>query len=158
VPADALAELFVSHTLLVLQRPSPNARLNVARTMFETDGLPPGGAEALNAMDRIWVPSAFNRETFARSGVDPAKIAVLPGAIDAPAFAAEVVPWPLPGKEAFRFLSVFDWTRHKGWNVLLEAFAREFGSEPGVGLVLKVWSSNGYTLAQIHDQADAFLR
>jgi RNA polymerase sigma factor (sigma-70 family) len=158
VPPDAPAELFVSHTLLVLQRPSPLARFNVARTMFETDGLPPGGAEALNAMDRVWVPSAFNRETFARSGVDSEKIAVLPGAIDAHAFAAEAEPWPLPGEEAFRFLSVFDWTRHKGWDVLLEAFAREFGSEPGVGLVLKVWSSNGYTLEQIHEQADAFLR
>src|SRR5207244_1892552 len=76
-----------------------------------------------------WVPSEFNRETFVRSGVDPAKIAIVPGAMDPAPFAAVVEPWPVPGEERFRFLSLFDWTLHKGWDVLLEAFAREFGPE-----------------------------
>src|SRR5207247_11184257 len=93
VPADAPAELFVSHTLPLLQQPSPHARFNIARTMFETDRLPAGFVERLNRMDRIWVPSEFNRETFVRSGVDPDKIAVLPGAIDPDPFAADVEPW-----------------------------------------------------------------
>src|SRR5207247_2311553 len=111
-----------------------------------------------NQMDRIWVASEFNRETFVRSGVDPAKISVVPEAIDAAAFAADVEPWPLPGNETYRFLSVFDWTLHKGWDALLEAFASEFGSDAQVGLVLKVWSSSGYTLEEIREQADAHLR
>jgi glycosyltransferase involved in cell wall biosynthesis len=158
LPLDTQADLFVSHTLPALQRPSPHARFNIARTMFETDRLPPGCETALNAMDRVWVPSEFNRETFVRSGVDPAKLGVIPGAIDPAPFGAPVDPWPLPGEQRFRFLSLFDWTLHKGWDVLLEAFALEFGDDPEVGLVLKVWSSNHYTLAGICSQADAFLR
>src|SRR5207302_3254874 len=33
---------------------------------------------------------------------------------------------PKAERRPFVFLSVFDWSLHKGWDVLLEAFAREF--------------------------------
>jgi len=175
VPADTPAELFVCHTLPPLQQPSPHARFNVARTMFETDRLPQGWEALLNRMDRVWVPSEFNRETFVRSGVDPEKIAVVPAALDAAPFAAEVEPWPLPhagngrgerageaqpkeGDAPYRFLSVFDWTLHKGWDVLVEAFAQEFGDDPAVELWIKTWSSNFYTLEDLRSQVDAHLR
>jgi glycosyltransferase involved in cell wall biosynthesis len=171
VPAGSPAELYVYHTLAALQEPSPQARFNIGRTMFETDRLPAGWAERLNRMDRLWVPSEFNRETFVRSGVAPEKIAVVPGAIDPAPFAAEVEPLPLPfltphtshtahtsHTSPFLFLSVFDWTLHKGWDVLLEAFAAEFGADPEVGLVVKTWSSHHYTLEDLREQADALLR
>src|SRR5262249_30973208 len=96
VPPDTAADLFVCHTLIPLVQPSPQARVNVARVMFETDRLPEGWAGHLNRMDRIWVPSEFNRETFVRNGVEPGKLAVLPGSIDPAPFAADVPPWPLP--------------------------------------------------------------
>src|SRR5688500_18246801 len=118
--------------------------------MFETDRLQPERVAALNKMDRVWAPSKFNQETFVRSGVDPARTAVVAGAMEAAPFAAPFQAWPVPGNDEFKFLTVFDWTLHKGWDVLVEAFAREFGADPRVGLVLKVWSSNGYTMDQIH--------
>ena len=155
---DTPCELFISQTTPPLNRPNPHAQFNIARTMFETDRLQPGWEQSLNQMDRIWVPSEFNRGTFVRSGVDPQKIAVVPECLDVDAFSAEVAPWPLPGTEKFKFLSVFDWTRHKGWDVLLPAFAQEFADSPDVGLVLKVWSSNGYRLEDIRAQADACLQ
>jgi glycosyltransferase involved in cell wall biosynthesis len=159
VPPDTPAELGVFHTLLGLQQPLPNARFSIARTMFETDRLPAGAADRLNRMDRVWVPSVFNQETFIRSGVDPQKIAVVPEAIDPTPFAVPALePWPVPGPETYRFLSVFDWTLHKGWDILLTAFAAEFGADPQVGLILKVWSSYGYTLAEMQRQADVLLR
>jgi glycosyltransferase involved in cell wall biosynthesis len=159
VGGDTPAELCVRHTLLTLQRPSASARFNIARTMFETDRLPDGAAAALNGMDRIWVPSEFNRETFVRSGVVPEKIAVVPGSIDVSLFEERgAEPWPLPGGEPYRFLSVFDWTLHKGWDVLLGAFAAEFGGDPQVGLILKIWSSQRYTLDDMRAQAEAHLR
>jgi glycosyltransferase involved in cell wall biosynthesis len=159
LPPDTPANICVRQTLLSHLEPSPAARFNIARAMFETDGLPPGAVERLNRMDRVWVPSRFNRETFARAGVDPDRIAVLPEAIDAAPFAApDLDPWPLDGEEAYRFLSVFDWSLHKGWDILLEAFASEFGDDPFVGLVLKVWSSLGYRLAEIQEQADRHLQ
>ena len=42
------------------------------RTMFETDRIPAGWVESCNRLDRIWVPSEFNRRTFAAAGVEPA--------------------------------------------------------------------------------------
>jgi glycosyltransferase involved in cell wall biosynthesis/tetratricopeptide (TPR) repeat protein len=78
-----------------------------------------------------------------------------------------------PGSEAtlesgslppYRFLSVFDWTLHKGWEVLVEAFVRAFPTpestvgERGAELWIKTWSTNGYTLAQIRGQVEAHLR
>jgi glycosyltransferase involved in cell wall biosynthesis len=158
VPRETPSDLYVCHTLPPLVEPSPSARLNIARTMFETDRLPAGWEGCLNRMDRIWVPSEFNRETFVRSGVDPDKLAVLPGCLDPAPFAEAVEPYPIRGRERFRFLSVFDWTLHKGWDVLLEAFAQEFGSDAEVGLVLKVWSSHHYTFEAIAEQADQHLR
>jgi glycosyltransferase involved in cell wall biosynthesis len=159
VPADSPVELCVRQMRFPPQPPTRTAHFNIARVMFETDWLPSGADIALNAFDRIWVPSEFNRETFVKSGVSPEKLAVIPEAIDAAVFAVEAAePWPLPGEEAYRFLSVFDWTLRKGWDVLLEAFASEFGSDPYVGLILKVWSSLGYTLEEMQAQADALLR
>ena len=152
------AELLVTYTLPALQRRSPLARFQIGRTMFETDRLPAAWVEQLNTLDRIWVPSEFNRETFMRSGVEAEKLALIPEVLDTEAFAAEVEPWPVPGEEAFRFLTVFDWTLHKGWDLLLTAFVQEFGDNPEVGLVIKTWSSNHYSLDDIRGQADAFLQ
>lgn len=157
VQYETPSEIFISQTTPPLNRPSPYARFSIARTMFETDRLQPGWEVLLNRMDRIWVPSEFNRDTFVRSGVDPEKIAVIPGSLDPAPYLTESEPWPVPGTESFRFLSVFDWTLHKGWDLLLEAFAREFGENLDVGLILKVWSSNHYTLEDIRNQAEAVL-
>src|SRR5262249_59992479 len=47
----------------------PRASRHIGRTMFETDRIPASWVEPCNEMDEIWVPSAFNVQTFARSGV-----------------------------------------------------------------------------------------
>ncbi|KAI8470058.1 MAG: hypothetical protein J3K34DRAFT_265568 [Monoraphidium minutum] len=54
----------------------------VARTMFETAGLPEHLAAHVAAMDEIWVPTEFNRESFASAGIDRSKIFLVPEAID----------------------------------------------------------------------------
>lgn len=166
VPADASCRLLIRQSLPGLLARSPSAAFQVVRTMFETDRLPPACVDRLNVMDRLWVPSEFNRETFIRSGADPDRLAVVPSVLDPAPFAAESCPWPLPGNPAgdghsgpFRFLSVFDWTLHKGWDVLIEAFAREFpGPRPDAVLYLKTWSTHGYSLEQVRSQADGLLR
>ena len=58
--------------------PPPKAAYSIARTMYETDSLPPGWAERCNALDAVWVPSEFHRRTFEGAGVDGSKIAVVP--------------------------------------------------------------------------------
>ena len=61
-------------------------------------------------MCQVWVPSAFNRDSFVDSGVDPTKIRVLPEAFDTQSWNPKLAEAPLetPGRTAgFTFLSVF---------------------------------------------------
>ena len=62
--------------------PPPNAIYKVGRTMYETDRAPATWVPRLNGMDRIWVPTVFHKNAFAKSGVDPSKLVVLPEAVD----------------------------------------------------------------------------
>lgn len=201
VPENTPADLLVLNTLPWLVERKANARFQIARTVFESDRLSSAWVHRLNSMDRIWVASEFNRQTFAESGVDPAKIAVIPEALDAELFGAECEPLPLnfggsfglvpsaadaastaaahdfrdgakvslrgaderaaedttSATPPFRFLSIFDWMLHKGQDILLEAFAQEFGDRPDVELVIKTWSSNHYAFETIIEQANSML-
>lgn len=156
-PAEVSASLVVVSSPLPGLQPPVGAEGTIARTKWETDGLPDGAVHALNTFDRIWVPSAFDREVFAGSGVEDERIAVIPPAVDCTAFAPGVEPGEMPGSEPFRFLAIFDWRLQKGWDVLLQAFADEFGAESSVGLVIKTWSSAGADESAIRAQADQIL-
>jgi glycosyltransferase involved in cell wall biosynthesis len=120
----------------------PQARHLAGRTMFETDGLPPGWAQNCNRVHEVWVPSRFNMETFRRAGVEPSKVYLLPEGVDTSHFRPGVEPLPLPGRPGFTFLSVFDWQFRKGWDVLLRAYLTEFQPHEDVRLVLKVYQYN----------------
>ncbi|HEY8495839.1 MAG TPA: glycosyltransferase [Limnochordales bacterium] len=111
--------------------------VRIGRTMFEADRLPPRWVTACNRMHAIWVPSRFNYQTFAASGVDPRKLRVLPVGVDTELYNPRATPLPLPGARGFRFLSVFTWIRRKGWPLLVEAYVREFHPAEDVTLVLK---------------------
>ncbi|MCW3096929.1 MAG: hypothetical protein JWL77_2547 [Chthonomonadaceae bacterium] len=143
------------------------AGLVIGRTMFETDRIPADWALACNRMDAIWVPSEFHRQTFLRSGVEAHRLAVIPGCFDPTPFLNTRPPAEsvrakrnLPKKETrpFTFLSVFDWTLHKGWDVLLTGFLQAFEGRDDVALTLKVWSSLGYSEEQIREQAAEHVR
>jgi len=147
----------------------PDAGVVIGRTMFETDRLPADWVEACNGMDYVWVPSEFNRQTFAQAGVEAGKLVVIPNCFDPAEFAEDPTPLGPVDAEAepaeqpnaapsFVFLSVFDWTRHKGWDVLLRAFLEEFDPAEDVRLVLKVWSTLGHGPKGISDQATEFCR
>lgn len=116
----------------------PGARANIGRTMFETDRIPAAWVKKCNEMDEIWVPTRFNVETFARSGVMPAKLFVVPGGIDPAVYSPDVPPFDWPDKKGYNFLSVFEWNIRKGWDILLSAFLAEFRRKDDVALILKV--------------------
>ena len=121
---------------------------HVGRTMFETDRLPEGCVEACNRMDELWVPSRFGAEVFQSAGVPAEKLFVVPGAISEE-FLRQVRPLEIEGQTGFTFLSVFDWSIRKGWDVLLRAFVEEFTSRENVTLLLSVGSSRGLSREQI---------
>ena len=66
---QAQGAVHVWHILASHFQTDPAALANVGRTMFETDRLPAGWAEACGRMDAVWVPTEFNRTTFRRAGV-----------------------------------------------------------------------------------------
>jgi glycosyltransferase involved in cell wall biosynthesis len=131
---------------------------NVARTMFETDRLPSAFKSRLIEVDEIWVPAAFNLDTFARGGIPEHRLRVLPETIDFELFTPGTVePWPLRRPRSFSFLTNFDFTDRKGWDVLLDAWARAFGPDEDVCLVLKCLSQHGASVDSIRSRIDAHL-
>ena len=117
-------------------RRDPNAVYNIGKTYFETDGLSPEWVSRCNAMDEIWVASEFNVETFRRSGVT-VPLVVIPDGVDADFYRSGVEPLVIPGRRAFAFLSIFEWTYRKGWDVLLKAWAEVFSPDDDVCLILR---------------------
>jgi len=113
-------------------------RARVGRTAFGTDRIPDGWAERCNAMNEIWVPSEFNRETFTGSGVDALKIRVLHTGVDTHLFRPGLRPLDIQHIRGFNFLSITDGRRQGGTDVLLRAYLQEFSSDDDVALLLKI--------------------
>jgi glycosyltransferase involved in cell wall biosynthesis len=123
------------------------AGARVGRTVFETDRIPDTWVAACNAVEEVWLPSQFNVETFSASGVDPERLHVVPTPIRLTRWRGDDrLDLPLSG---FTFLSVFDWSLRKGWDLLLAAYADEFGPSDDVILILAVHSSHGHTAAEL---------
>jgi glycosyltransferase involved in cell wall biosynthesis len=110
---------------------------SVARTMFETDSVPSSWLGQLAAFDEVWVPTQWNATTFARSGVPADRLHVLPETIDAELFTPAAEPLSLEAPRQFVFLTNFDFTDRKGWDVLLDAWCAAFDEDEDVCLVLK---------------------
>ncbi len=115
-----------------------SAAYMVGRTMFETDSIPPTWVEPCNAMDELWLPSAFNAETFRRAGVT-VPIHLVPGGIDSSTYRPDVAPLPIAGLQGTIFLSVFEWRLRKGWDVLLRAWAEAFTPAEDATLVIRTF-------------------
>jgi GT2 family glycosyltransferase len=111
-------------------------RYKVGFTMLEVDGFPADWVRQANAMDEVWVPSAFNRDGFLRSGLKkPAH--VIPLGVDTDYFHPGVVAWPNPAGE-YVFLSLFEWGERKEPWLLLKAFSEEFSAREPVRLLCKI--------------------
>ena len=115
----------------------------IGRTVFATDRIPGEWVAACNLVEEVWVPSRFNVETFAAAGVDLERLHVVPSPIRLARWTGEDRLELPPGR--FNFLSVFDWSLRKGWDVLLRAYCAEFAGQDDVALVLKVNAAYGQT-------------
>lgn len=116
----------------------------IGYTMMETGNLPAGWAEACRYMDEIWVPTAFNKETFSRNGVPENKIKVVPLGVDTTLFDPDKTPpVQIPGVKGFNFLSIFQWTKRKGWDILIKAYLQAFSQADDAALVIRSYYKNG---------------
>jgi glycosyltransferase involved in cell wall biosynthesis len=128
----------------------------VGATCFETEGIPPSWVEPCNRVREVWVPSGFNARTFADAGVDPERIHVVPYPVDTdrlrPASRERDPGAPVT------FLSIFEWTWRKGWDVLLRAWAEEFAPGEPVRLVVVTYRGAGTAAdGSVEEQAVAHL-
>ena len=113
----------------------------VGATCFETEGLPPSWVAECNAAREVWVPSAFNVRTFSDAGVDPDLLHAVPYPVDTERLRP--VPRERDPGAPVTFLSVFEWTWRKGWDVLLRAWAEEFAHDEPVRLVVVTYRGAG---------------
>jgi GT2 family glycosyltransferase/glycosyltransferase involved in cell wall biosynthesis len=150
VPAqDFVPGIVVSHAPPVLpngtrvwERTSIGLGLPViGATCFETQGLPTSWVEACNSVREVWVPSSFNLRTFADAGVDPERLHVVPYPVDTRRLRHE--PRERDPEAPVSFLSIFEWTWRKGWDVLLQAWAEEFAHDERVRLTVVTYRGHG---------------
>lgn len=107
----------------------------IGYTMLEVDGVPEDWVLQSNALDEIWVPSTFNRETFLNSGLE-VPIRVMPLGVNPDYFNPEVRAFR--PSQRYTFLSVFEWGERKAPEVLLRAYHRAFSRRDDVLLLLKI--------------------
>lgn len=124
-------------------------KAHVGYTMFETDRIPSTWVATCNQMNEVWVPSAFNQKTFASSGVDPEKLHVVPLGVDTSRFNPEYTNrLNLAPQDKFVFLSMFEWSQRKGWDVLLKAYLKAFNKSDPVALILHATSPIGKSISE----------
>lgn len=103
----------------------------IAYTVWESTRLPESWMPALAAADRIWVPTEWGRGIMAESGLDPARIDVVPEGVDGATFHPAVAPAPdLARREGFKFVSVGKFEARKGSRLLIRAFDEAFADDP----------------------------
>lgn len=123
---------------------NPGMSAYVGYTTFETDSIPSFWVDTCNRMDEIWVPSRFNLETFAAAGVDRTKLHVIPHGFDPGRYSpATTTPLQIGEPRAFTFLSIFEWTFRKGWDILIRAFIEEFQPDEDVRLLIRTYQGGG---------------
>ena len=107
--------------------------------------------------DEVWVPCEFNLETFQRGGFPGDRLRVLPETIDFDLFDPErTEPLAAQGARGFTFLTNFDFTDRKGWDVLLDAWCDAFDADDDVCLVLKCLGLH-VPESEIRGRIDAYL-
>ena len=131
-----------------LLRRISDADFTVGRTMFETDGLPDDWVRRINMLDDVWVPSAFNAETFRSAGVT-IPIGVVPSGVDGSAYRPGLKQLPIPGAKGCVFLAISDWSHRRAPDVLLRAWAEAFRPDDDVSLVLQFYGRGRF------DEADS---
>lgn len=116
-------------------------RVNIARTTFETDRIPESWVLELNKFNEVWVQSTFNLHTFTTSGVT-APLRLIPNFFDLSEFTPQGLHLPYTFPKSFKFLSVFDLKKRKGYDILLNAYLNEFSKGDDVALLLKIRDSS----------------
>eukprot|EP01112_Ceratiomyxa_fruticulosa_P022297 TRINITY_DN8118_c0_g1_i1.p1 TRINITY_DN8118_c0_g1~~TRINITY_DN8118_c0_g1_i1.p1 ORF type:complete len:452 (+),score=98.17 TRINITY_DN8118_c0_g1_i1:62-1417(+) len=167
----------IHHHMIQFLEPSSWADYSIGRAMWEMAKIPVSWIPPTHAMNEIWVPSAFNKENFHEAGVPMEKLYIVGESVDEhyvkEAEKDEIYEeengsnskkkstFAVRGLKKVNFLSLFNWNYRKGWDILVEAFAREFPPTPknaDIQLVLKVFSTWGKSIDYFQGETERVLR
>lgn len=108
---------------------------NIGYTTTETIKVATHFALPCNSYDAVLAPTDWSIEALANSGVDKDILYKVPLGIDLTKFHPGILPLNI-STHSFTFLSVFNWIWRKGWDILLEAYFREFTAKDDVTLLM----------------------
>ena len=129
--------------------PTPGL-IYIHQQAFEFQGIPSSWVEPLNNITQeIWVPSDFNAQAFAMSGVHRDKINVLKHGVEFGKFNVSVEPLVLPTQKGFVFLFNGGLLPRKGIDVLLNAYSSAFKADDNVTLIIHAVYGDDYQLNEI---------
>ncbi len=154
---DKKTAVNVQHVFPPMFKIDKKAKLSIGRTMFETDRIPADWVKPCNKMDAIFVPTDFNIGSFTKAGVKKEKLFKLPFSLDPGMFDRHISPLFIPERKKFNFLSVFDWSYRKGWDILIGAFLEEFSAVDDVSLIIQTYSSYGLSNSGIVGMIQQFI-
>jgi glycosyltransferase involved in cell wall biosynthesis len=131
------AQVEVRHQFPPDLRPPASGRLAVIQP-WEFGAAPVEWVEGINRnVDELWVPSEHVRTTYVDSGVDPARVAVIPNGVDLELFSPEGPRMELDDAPGVRLLFLGGLIDRKGPDILLSAFMDAFQGRDDVTLVVK---------------------
>lgn len=107
----------------------------VSHTVWETDRLPDHWPDLLNAVDRVVVPTEWNREVFVASGVT-VPVVVVPHVVCDPVPGDGGVPLGLPS-DLVVFYTIGRWDQRKSPSAVIRAYLEAFTADDPVALVVK---------------------
>jgi glycosyltransferase involved in cell wall biosynthesis len=108
---------------------------NIHWTVFESTRIPSLLMSVLPPADSVWVPSAWGKNILITHGIDADRVAVIPEGVDTDQFHPYARP-SAPGRP-FRFLFLGKYEQRKSCNETVQAFAKAFGNNPQVELIIK---------------------
>lgn len=115
---------------------------NIGFATFETFEPPIEWTSILNANKEVICPSAFNVKIFEKAGIT-VPIRYIPHCFDENLYNMNVIPKAKVNNN-FTFLFLGTWRKRKGWDILLEAWIKEFDNSDNVSLLIK---TDKFTLA-----------
>lgn len=130
---------------IIVQQTTPNemkpksGKFNVGAFCWETDVIPEQWVESLNSMDLILVPCMQNMYTARKCGV-VTPVEKVNYACDTYKYSEGHKPFLLSETHsAFKFLSIFQYSKKKSFDVLLKAYLSEFNNDENVCLIIKTY-------------------
>jgi glycosyltransferase involved in cell wall biosynthesis len=108
---------------------------NIVWAIFETDLLPRNYIEDLLRVDLVWTPSNWAKSILVANGLPPEKINVVPEGVDQNIFH----PFSKNANNSgcYSFLAIGKYEQRKGYDQLLQAFKKSFGTASNVQLLIK---------------------